>query len=72
MRVKKGLPHSAPAEKQSLASKFPGLAIPNEPQKPLEDSAVVADLMAQFEADAPSAGQRKRCPFIRVLSSKCS
>ncbi|KAJ3643058.1 hypothetical protein Zmor_025795 [Zophobas morio] len=47
----------------SLAAKFPGLAIPNEPQKtmtpevetkPNEDDDVVADLMAQLEADAPS------------------
>lgn len=56
----------------TLAAKFPGLAIPNEPQKPLidievedekndkkagedvTDKEVVDDLMAQFEADAPS------------------
>ncbi|XP_060529448.1 ATP-dependent RNA helicase DHX8 [Cylas formicarius] len=54
-----------PVEKGSLAQKFPGLAIPNEPQKPLtpvenldskkdDDKDIVADLMAQFEADAPS------------------
>ncbi|CAH1375140.1 hypothetical protein MTP99_016574 [Tenebrio molitor] len=53
-------------EQDSLAAKFPGLAIPNELQKPLiqveedvkvkmdGDDDVVADLMAQFEADAPS------------------
>lgn len=57
----------------TLAEKFPGLALPNEPQIPLvfdeteeemkdikkddiltNDGDVVADLMAQFEADAPS------------------
>lgn len=50
----------------TLAEKFPGLAIPNEPQIPLDgdpeevkqaeatDKEVVDDLMAQFEADAPS------------------
>ncbi|RZC42069.1 HA2, OB NTP bind, S1, and/or AAA 16 domain containing protein [Asbolus verrucosus] len=56
-------------DQDSLAAKFPGLAIPNEPQKPLlgpeleekeikikesQDDDIVADLMAQFEADAPS------------------
>lgn len=66
--------------KEDLAFKFPGLAIPNEPQIPLsededdkqdsskvvaeekvvnEDNDVVADLMAQFEADAPSANKNK-------------
>lgn len=69
----------ATGSKEDLAFKFPGLAIPNEPQIPLsdeeddkqdsskvvadekvgEDNDVVADLMAQFEADAPSANQNK-------------
>lgn len=55
-----------------LTMKFPGLAIANQTQKPLtdsesegeeerkkkkEDDDVVADLMAQFEADAPSKEQ---------------
>lgn len=58
----------------NLAEKFPGLAIPNEPQKPLgdvedddekkeeqdaTDKEVVDDLMAQFEADAPSNNQEE-------------
>lgn len=49
----------------TLAEKFPGLAIPNEPQVPFKDDEkeetsiatdreIVNDLMAQFEADAPS------------------
>nr|XP_022918473.1 ATP-dependent RNA helicase DHX8 [Onthophagus taurus] len=51
------------APSDSLSVKFPGLAIPNEPQKPLifEDKADseeaeggIDDLMAQLEADAPS------------------
>lgn len=70
----------ATGSKEDLAFKFPGLAIPNEPQIPLsdeeddkqdsskvvadekvgtEDNDVVADLMAQFEADAPSANKNK-------------
>ncbi|CAH0554543.1 unnamed protein product [Brassicogethes aeneus] len=65
------------ADKNDLAFKFPGLALPNESQKPMEeekkpadkpkekkeDNDVVADLMAQFEAQAPSSnkeGDRKR------------
>lgn len=67
----------------NLAEKFPGLAIPNEPQKPLTgadddsdgnddkqnekeeepdatDKDVVDDLMAQFEADAPSNNQESK------------
>ncbi|XP_057654982.1 ATP-dependent RNA helicase DHX8 [Diorhabda carinulata] len=53
-------------EKDTLATKFPGLALPNEIQKPLytekeieenEDFDIVADLMKQFEADAPSQKQ---------------
>nr|CAH7767740.1 unnamed protein product [Callosobruchus chinensis] len=55
------------ADKEALAFKFPGLAIPNEPQKPLVeeekpqngDDDIVADLMAQFEADAPSKKEQK-------------
>ncbi|XP_030767436.1 ATP-dependent RNA helicase DHX8 [Sitophilus oryzae] len=60
-------------EKSFLAQKFPGLALPNEPQKPLSDDEVekdeetnneegdiVADLMAQFEADAPSAVKKTK------------
>ncbi|CAH1963662.1 unnamed protein product [Acanthoscelides obtectus] len=62
------------ADKDALAYKFPGLAIPNETQKPLvneesedekeekpdnNDNDVVADLMAQFEADAPSKKEHK-------------
>lgn len=58
--------------KDEMAQKFPGLAIPNEPQKPFsdeeekteqkkqianEDDEIVADLMAQFEAEAPSANK---------------
>ncbi|KAH1000377.1 hypothetical protein HUJ04_000290 [Dendroctonus ponderosae] len=62
MRVKKGQPVAGAPLKETLACKFPGLALPNEPQKPLsepeKDSAVVADLMAQFEAEAPSASHR--------------
>ncbi|KAJ8934686.1 hypothetical protein NQ318_015155 [Aromia moschata] len=59
-------------EKDALAFKFPGLAIPNEPQKPIdepeledkkeennEDTDVVADIMAQFEAQAPSSKDKK-------------
>lgn len=64
-----------PTEKSdSLAYRFPGLAIPNEPQIPLsdgederktqekakaDDNDVVADLMAQLEADAPSSNVKK-------------
>lgn len=55
-------------EKDVLAQKFPGLALPNETQTPLineanenkhnnEDTDIVADLMAQFEAEAPSANK---------------
>uniref|UniRef100_A0A6P7GVK9 ATP-dependent RNA helicase DHX8-like n=1 Tax=Diabrotica virgifera virgifera TaxID=50390 RepID=A0A6P7GVK9_DIAVI len=55
-------------QKETLATKFPGLALPNEKQKPLfideeapaeknEDDDIVADLMKQFEADAPSNSQ---------------
>lgn len=61
-------------EKDDLANKFPGLAIPNEPQKPLtnpeavdgnneiieKDSDAVADLMAQFEAQAPSSKEKQK------------
>nr|CAI5828306.1 unnamed protein product [Callosobruchus analis] len=61
------------ADKEALAIKFPGLAIPNEAQKPLveeefeteeeklqnSDGDIVADLMAQFEADAPSKKEQK-------------
>ncbi|KAG5879717.1 hypothetical protein JTB14_023033 [Gonioctena quinquepunctata] len=53
-------------EKDALAFKFPGLAIPNEPQtcsldleveenkNNSKDVDIVADMMKQFEADAPS------------------
>lgn len=67
---------------ETLAERFPGLAIPNEPQKPLgedddednddddskkdkaeeqdaTDKDIVDDLMAQFEADAPSNNQEE-------------
>lgn len=55
-------------EHDTLAAKFPGLALPNEPQKPLtpekdtkgEDEDVVADLMAQFEAEAPSQTKNEK------------
>ncbi|XP_044265343.1 ATP-dependent RNA helicase DHX8 [Tribolium madens] len=54
-------------EQDSLAAKFPGLALPNEPQKPPtpevetkgEDEDIVADLMAQLEADAPSQAKNE-------------
>ncbi|XP_066146308.1 ATP-dependent RNA helicase DHX8 isoform X1 [Euwallacea fornicatus] len=82
MKPKKGQSKGQSAVSDSsddLASKFPGLALPNEPQIPLNDGAdhekvanqeegkkptedndiVVADLMAQFEAKAPSANQNK-------------
>ncbi|XP_023012219.2 ATP-dependent RNA helicase pea isoform X1 [Leptinotarsa decemlineata] len=54
---------AAITQKEVLAKKFPGLSIPNEPQKPLDlegnendsiDTDIVADMMKQFEADAPS------------------
>ncbi|CAG9861883.1 unnamed protein product [Phyllotreta striolata] len=65
-------------EKEGLAFKFPGLAIPNEKQKPLQleefdnenendEIDVVADMMKQLEADAPSQKQtkeRSRSPSI--------
>ncbi|EFA09691.1 ATP-dependent RNA helicase DHX8 [Tribolium castaneum] len=55
-------------EQDSLAAKFPGLALPNEVQKPLtpvvetkgEDEDIVADLMAQLEADAPSQAKNDK------------
>lgn len=61
---------TSPARTDALAQKFPGLAIPNEPQIPLmddeedkkdaeNDKDIVADLMAQFEKDAPSTNQSK-------------
>ncbi|KAL3268520.1 hypothetical protein HHI36_007629 [Cryptolaemus montrouzieri] len=61
-------------EKNSLAQKFPGLAIPNNDPIPpeklnkeevsgdlvsKEDANVVADMMAMFEADAPSSNLEK-------------
>ncbi|KAF7286144.1 hypothetical protein GWI33_007392 [Rhynchophorus ferrugineus] len=70
MRPKKnkdvGVTDADNGEKDVLAQKFPGLALPNETQKPVideesenkhnnGDTDIVADLMAQFEADAPSA-----------------
>lgn len=68
MRPKKGQSKQeiVNIEKDDLAHKFPGLALPNEPQIPLsddeqkeevsnKDNDIVADLMAQFEAEAPSA-----------------
>lgn len=74
MRPKKGnegVQSSIPPDKDDLAEKFPGLAIPNAEQIPLsdeeqpteenkEDTDVVADLMAQFEAQAPSGSKRER------------
>ena len=71
MKPKKEQSHSEVKsdQKESLAYKFPGLALPNEPQKPLgdddpkkadlnvEDNDIVSDLMAQFEAEAPSASK---------------
>ncbi|KAJ8927443.1 hypothetical protein NQ314_020113 [Rhamnusium bicolor] len=69
MRPKKCQTKAEVIEKDELAIKFPGLAIPNEQQIPLtepeaendkeekvenDDTNVVADLMAQFEAQAPS------------------
>ncbi|XP_023311553.1 ATP-dependent RNA helicase DHX8 isoform X3 [Anoplophora glabripennis] len=58
-------------EKDSLAQKFPGLAIPDEPQKPLTNfeltdendekmTDTVADIMAQFEAHAPSSKEKEK------------
>lgn len=57
-------------EKESLAQIFPGLAIPNEPQKPLTNETTdvndeklndsVADIMAQFEAHAPSSKEKEK------------
>ncbi|KAJ8917644.1 hypothetical protein NQ315_005091 [Exocentrus adspersus] len=55
-------------EKDTLAYKFPGLAIPNEQQKPLTDIETVTeeaeedvtDLMSQFEAQAPSRREKTK------------
>lgn len=66
MRPKKlaqGAKNGPVQHQDKLATKFPGLAIPNEPQKSLTppikkeenvDEDIVADLMAQFEKAAPS------------------
>lgn len=67
-----GLSGKLISKQDVLTEKFPGLAIPNEPQKPLYqeieeeekekavDTDVVADLMAQFEAAAPGSKPTKR------------
>lgn len=57
-----------------MSQKFPGLAIPNKPLEPLSDEVesdddtkknkkdldIVADLMAEFEAEAPSKTDHKK------------
>ncbi|XP_050310785.1 ATP-dependent RNA helicase DHX8 [Anthonomus grandis grandis] len=64
-------------ESDGLAFKFPGLAMPNRAPEPMsdpeekdddakgkisnQDNDIVADLMAQLEADAPSANKAKAC-----------
>lgn len=72
-----GNPMKSNPEASTLAEKFPGLAIPNEPQIPLgdgddkeeektdqerevADKEIVDDLMAQFEAEAPSNVDSKK------------
>lgn len=73
-RSSQGTSSQPTTKSDSLADRFPGLAIPNEPQIPLsdgedgrkspvketaDDNDVVADLMAQLEADAPSSNTKK-------------
>ncbi|XP_044733103.1 ATP-dependent RNA helicase DHX8 isoform X2 [Chrysoperla carnea] len=54
-------------EKDDLAKKFPGLAIPNDLQKK-DDSAIVDDAMAELEAFAPSAAKLKEVEKKRSRS----